>query len=60
MLKVKIILGSLLSITFVDLAANSENDESPVTAKVNATNCVKLSIYNNNNTFCDKKVDAKN
>ena len=56
----KIILGSLLSITFVDLAANSENDESPVTAMVNATNCVKLSIYNNNNTFCDKKVDAKN
>ena len=48
----KIILGSLLSITFVDLAANSENDESPVTAMVNATNCVKLSIYNNNNTFC--------
>ena len=48
----KMIFGSLLSITFINLVANSENHESHITVTVNATNCIKLSIYNDNNTFC--------
>ena len=48
----KMIFGTLLSTTFANLVANSENYESPITATVNATNCAKLNIYNDNNTFC--------